>query len=143
MLRHAESTLAREPDLAPRLRFILGRLPDAALPLPAYDAVVSNSLLHHLPDPGVLWNAVKRYGKPGTRVLVMDLFRPHDLAAAESLVERYADEAPPVLRRDFFNSLCAAFEPEEIAAQLRSAGLEQFSVRRVSDRHLAISGVLS
>lgn len=142
MLRHAEIALAREPDLAPRVRFIRGRLPDAALPLSTYYAVVSNSLLHHLPDPGVLWNAVKRYGKPGTRVLVMDLFRPADTAAAASVVERYAEDAPTVLQRDFFNSLCAAFTREEITAQLGAAGLGHFEVEIVSDRHVAISGAL-
>lgn len=142
MLSHAEFALAREPALARRVRFIQGRLPGAALPLSAYDAVVSNSLLHHLPDPQVLWSAVREYSRPGTKVLAMDLFRPANPATAERLVERYAAAAPPVLRRDFFNSLCAAFEPEEVVAQLGMAGLGHFTVRIVSDRHVAISGVL-
>ncbi|HLF96361.1 MAG TPA: class I SAM-dependent methyltransferase [Methylococcaceae bacterium] len=142
MLGHAKIALAREPVLARRVRFILGRLPDAALPMPAYDAVVSNSLLHHLPDPQVLWGAVRRSSRPGTRVLAMDLFRPSDLATAERLVKRYAADAPPVLQRDFLNSLCAAFQPEEIVAQLRVAGLGHFTVQVVSDRHVAVSGVV-
>lgn len=142
MLRHAQDALAREPRLAQRVRFIHGRLPQVALPFSRYDAVVSNSLLHHLPDPQVLWDSVRHHSGAGARVLVMDLFRPADPGAAESLVERYAADAPPVLRRDFFNSLCAAFAPDEIAAQLTEARLGHFTVHVASDRHVAISGVL-
>jgi len=36
--------------------------------------------------------------------------------------------------------LLAAFEPEEIQAQLRDEGLAGLSVRSVSDRHVIISG---
>ena len=45
-----------------------------------------------------------------------------------------------VLRRDFRNSLAAAFTPEEVAEQLRGAGLAHLVVERVSDRHLTVSG---
>jgi hypothetical protein len=59
---------------------------------------------------------------------------------AESLVVTYAADAPEVLRRDFRNSLFAAFEPKEVAAQLREAGLGTLEVGVVSDRHLAVFG---
>ena len=49
---------------------------------------------------------------------------------------------PEVLRLDFLASLCAAFEPDEIRAQLQTHGLGSFSVRTVSDRHLLITGRL-
>jgi SAM-dependent methyltransferase len=42
-----------------------------------FDTVISNSLLHHLHDPQVLWEAVKRhYAAPGAAVFVMDLAPP-------------------------------------------------------------------
>jgi hypothetical protein len=77
---------------------------------------------------------------PGAAVLVMDLMRPASEAAAQTLVDVYAAGAPEVLRRDFFNSLLAAFEPGEVRAQLEEAGLGHFSVAEVSDRHLVVRG---
>ena len=107
-----------------------------------YDAVVSNSLLHHLHDPGVFWRAVREAGAPGAAVLVMDLFRPESAAAAQAIVDQYAAGEPDVLRQDFFASLCAAFEPDEIRGQLRAHGLDDLRVRTVSDRHLLVTGRL-
>jgi hypothetical protein len=104
--------------------------------------VISNSLLHHLHDPGVFWSAVREAGAPGAAVLVMDLFRPESEAAARALVDQYAAGEPEVLRRDFLASLCAAFEPGEIRQQLREAGLDALDVRTVSDRHLLVTGRL-
>jgi len=46
----------------------------------------------------------------------------------------------PVLKEDFYNSLLAAFEPGEIEAQLREAGLGALQIEQVSDRHLAVWG---
>jgi len=59
---------------------------------------------------------------------------------AESLVATYANDAQDVLRRDFRNSLFAAFEPQEVVAQLKAAGLNELEVGVVSDRHLAVFG---
>ena len=46
------------------------------------------------------------------------------------------------LRRDFRNSLYAAFTPDEVRQQLGFAGLQGLQVGYVSDRHLAVSGRL-
>jgi SAM-dependent methyltransferase len=133
----------RQAGLESRVRLIQGYLPGAAAPLEAYDAVVSNSLLHHLGDPATLWASVRRWGRPGARVLVMDLLRPETPAEAAALVRRHAADAPEVLRRDFENSLRAAYRPEEVRGQLAAAGLGDFAVRAVSDRHLAVAGRLA
>jgi hypothetical protein len=85
---------------------------------------------------------VRETAKPGAICLVMDLMRPASAGWAEALVATYAADAPEVLRNDFRNSLFAAFEPQEVVAQLREAGLEGIEVRVVSDRHLAVSGRL-
>jgi len=107
-----------------------------------YDFVASNSLLHHLADPAVMWQTVARCARDGAHVLVMDLARPPSELAVDALVETYAIDEAEVLRRDFRNSLFAAYTPAEVEAQLRSAGLEGLRVARVSDRHLAVSGQL-
>lgn len=142
MLRFAEARLVAEPELRSRVRFVRGVLPGAQLPLLKYAAVVSNSLLHHLHDPLVLWKAIRNSGAPGAAVLVMDLYRPGSSGAAQEIVEAYAGEEPQLLQRDFFNSLCAAFEPDEVRAQLESCALDSLGVRTVSDRHLLVTGRL-
>lgn len=143
MLAFAVERLHATPALGGRVQFIEGILPGATLPLPAYDAVVSNSLLHHLHDPLVFWRAVREAGAPGAAVMVMDLFRPASAAAASALVAQYAAGEPEVLQRDFLASLHAAFEPGEVREQLAATGLGDFlQVTTVSDRHLLVTGRL-
>lgn len=142
MLGFGAARLFDMHELQGRVQFIEGLLPGAQLPLERYDAVVSNSLLHHLHDPLVLWRSVLELGAPGAAVLVMDLFRPASSAAAQAIVEQYAAGEPEVLRQDYFNSLCAAFEPDEVREQLAASGLAALEVRTVSDRHLLVAGRL-
>ena len=127
---------------AERTRFVEARLPDTSLPAHRFGAVVSNSLLHHLHDPMVLWSTVAHIAKPGAAVLIADLRRPVSLDAAQHLTETYAANAPEVLRHDFHCSLLAAFEPAEVEVQLTDAGLEGLRVRAVGDRHLEVWGRL-
>jgi ubiquinone/menaquinone biosynthesis C-methylase UbiE len=133
----------RSAGLEQRIRLIRAYLPDATLPLTSYDAVISNSLLHHLADPMVLWASVKRWGKSGAPIFIMDLLRPESEEQLNELVRQYAADAPEVLKRDFSNSLRAAYRPDEIRAQLDNAGLTGFTVNIVGDRHLVVSGRLS
>lgn len=111
----------------------------------AVDALISNSLLHHLHDPIVLWRAIAALGREGAPVLVMDLMRPSTPDEARRLVEMYAQDERPILKTDFFRSLCAALTPDEVKAQLaahedRLGGLH---VEAVSDRHLVVWGRLT
>ncbi|MGH8599909.1 MAG: hypothetical protein ACRET1_04550, partial [Burkholderiales bacterium] len=73
-------------------------------------------------------------------VLVMDLQRPDSREQADSLTRQHAAGDPPLLQRDFHNSLCAAYTPGEVRTQLRAAGLAQFEVALVSDRHWLVWG---
>ncbi len=138
----AGAELRRRHPAGPRVRLASGLLPDASGPAVPYATIISNSLLHPLHDPRVLWSVIRRDGAPGTRVFVMDLCRPDSPEQAAALVAEYADGEPEVLRRDFEHSLHAAFTPEEVRDQLREAGLESLQVERVSDRHLLIWGYL-
>ncbi len=125
-----------------RINLVLGCLPGAPLPFQEFDTVISNSLLHHLADPMALWETIKAYARPGAAVFVMDLLRPDTRAQAKSLVEENAGGEPEILRRDFFNSLLAAYRPQEIVAQLKRARLP-LKIEIVSDRHLAVFGSIS
>lgn len=142
MLRHGRARLARTADLRGRVELFEGILPEARLPRRRYDAVISNSLLHHLHRPEVLWQSVRRYGAAGAPVLVMDLRRPETAARARLLRDRYEAAAgqPEVLGRDFHRSLRAAFTAAEVAAQLSLAGLGHFVVQDLGDLHLVAGG---
>lgn len=140
MLAFGRAALEADDELQRRVRFIEGLVPEASLPRSVYAAIVSNSLLHHLHDPAGLWRMVRKRGAPGTAVLVMDLMRPPSESAARALVDEHAAGEPEVLRRDFYNSLLAAFEPDEVREQLEAVGLDHFLVDQVSDRHLVIRG---
>jgi SAM-dependent methyltransferase len=141
MLDLAQQVIDRQPGIAARARLLCDKLPSARLDRRAYDVILSNSLLHHLHEPQVLWRSIRAAAKPGALVLVMDLTRPASAAMAAALVETYAADESPVLKQDFRNSLHAAFEPAEVAAQLRDAGLaDMLEVGLVSDRHVAVWG---
>ncbi len=129
--------------LARRLKLRQCHLPDTRLPACAFDSVISNSLLHHLDDPAVLWQTVRHVAKPGAAILVMDLMRPASTREAQNLALRYAADAPPVLQHDFYHSLLASYRPEEVRLQLDGAGLSQFRVEDVSDRHVLIWGIMA
>jgi len=151
MLDGARARQALEPRRWPGLRFLQVRLPLAPEGLggvstafrPPYDLVVSNSLLHHLHDPAVLWATIRTLAAPGALVVVRDLRRPMTEAAVRGLMRRHAARAPAVLRRDFSHSLRAAFRLQEVADQLRSAGLSHFAVTELGDRHLEVVGRLA
>jgi len=127
-------------DVADRVTLLHGLLPECTVPRERYDLVVSNSLLHHLGDPGVLWWAIRRWAGPGAWVFVMDLHRPADRSALADLVDRHARDEPEVLRRDFANSLAAAYRVEEVQAQMADAGLAGLTAERTGDRHLIVHG---
>jgi 2-polyprenyl-3-methyl-5-hydroxy-6-metoxy-1,4-benzoquinol methylase len=129
-----------EAGLSERITCVCQNLPGEALLTWSYDGLVSNSLLHHLHDPQVMWTEVKRQLRPGAPVMIMDLRRPADEAAAQGLVDEYSADEPEVLRTDFYNSLLAAFTPAEVEAQLADAGLTGLSVEAAGDRHLMITG---
>ena len=140
MLHCAEEALREAPDVRDRVHLVKGFIPDAPMPRDHYHAVVSNSLLHHLPDPSALWTTILRYARPGAPVQVMDLMRPHDEDEARELQAKYTEGAPEVLRTDFYHSLLAAFEPDEIREQLAAAGIEGWQVEVVTDRHVMVAG---
>lgn len=143
MLAFGRRALERHSQLSDRVALSCETLPSDRLPASAYDVVISNSLLHHLWDPQVLWTTVRQCGRPGADIVVMDLSRPDSPEEVDRLVQTYAIGAPPVLQRDFRNSLFAAFSVDEVERQLAEAGLAHLKVALVSDRHLCVRGRLS
>jgi ubiquinone/menaquinone biosynthesis C-methylase UbiE len=139
MLALGRARLTRE-GLGNRVWLMRAYLPGAPLAPLAYNAIISNSLLHHMREPAALWETVKRCAAPSAAVFVMDLLRPASRGRARSLVDQYAANEPHILRHDFFHSLLAAYRPDEVAAQLDAAGLTNLAVKEISDRHLLVFG---
>jgi ubiquinone/menaquinone biosynthesis C-methylase UbiE len=139
-------SLARESvhkaKLTGRITLHLGHLPGLALPERSFDTVLCKDMLHHLPDPQALWHEIRRLGRAGAVVYVMDLIRPDSPLEAREIVERVAASEHPLLKEDFYNSLCAAFTLEEVRMQLATAGLA-LKVARAGDRHMAVRGLLA
>jgi 2-polyprenyl-3-methyl-5-hydroxy-6-metoxy-1,4-benzoquinol methylase len=142
MLALARQRLREQPLLEGRLSFQQALLPCPEL-AGGFSAVVSNSLLHHLHNPQVLWQALRQLGAPGTCIYMKDLRRPGSSAMADELRQRYLAEAPPVLQRDYTASLHAAFRPEEVELQLAAAGLHSLRVEPLEDRYLEVWGQLT
>jgi ubiquinone/menaquinone biosynthesis C-methylase UbiE len=115
-------------------------LPGPALSKTLFDAVISNSLLHHLDDPMVLWETIYNWTREGVPVFVMDLIRQGSAEAAQKLVDLHTPDASHVLKKDFFNSLLAAYNIEEVRDQLAASGLDGLNTEVVSDRHFIIWG---
>jgi 2-polyprenyl-3-methyl-5-hydroxy-6-metoxy-1,4-benzoquinol methylase len=140
MIRLAEQAAA-QAGLTDRVTFRCVRfqdLPGASLA----DAAISNSLLHHVPNPLQFWNKLRQLVKPGAPVLVMDLLRPGSPEEAQAIVTRYASNEPEVLRRDFYHSLLAAFTEDEISSQLARMNLTRLLIDVIDDRHWVVGGLI-
>jgi ubiquinone/menaquinone biosynthesis C-methylase UbiE len=122
-----------------------------SLPYPnwEFDMVLSNSLVHHLPDPQSFFQEVARLVKPNGAVLIRDLLRPDSLAEIDSLAETLreqivteAGDYGPRQNQLFRDSLAAAFTLAEIQDLVSNAGMTDYQLSQTSDRHwtLAISG---
>ena len=115
-------------------------LPDNEVSSKVFDAVISNSLLHHLTSPVVLWETVKKCSAEGAPLFIMDLMRPESIDRAREIVLRYTVDASALLQKDFYNSLLAAYCIDEIQDQLTASGLDYLSTEIISDRHLLVWG---
>jgi 2-polyprenyl-3-methyl-5-hydroxy-6-metoxy-1,4-benzoquinol methylase len=142
MLVFAREAIAAA-GITARVRLRCMHLPAALTGAGTFDTVISNSLLHHLADPAVLWQTLAQLPAARTAVFVMDLMRPPSEQMARELVQQYADQEPEILKRDFYHSLCAAYRPDEIEVQLRASDLAHLQIEVVSDRHLIVWGELA
>ena len=140
MVRLAEEAV-QQAGLSGRITFRCERFQNLA-GVSVADAAISNSLLHHVPNPLQFWHKLRLAVKPGAPVLVMDLLRPDSPEEAQAIVDRYAAKEPEILRRDFYRSLLAAFTEDEVAAQLAEMNLSRLMVDVPDDRHWVVSGII-
>ncbi len=106
-----------------------------------FDLVISNSLFHHLPDPGLALAAALRVLRPGGRLFIRDLARPATLAEVDALVATYAAHESEPARAMLRDSLLAALSLEEIRQLVAAQGFDRGSVTMTSDRHWTLDAV--
>ena len=134
MLERAAARV-REAGLSGRVRLSLADGKKLAFADGAFDAVMSNSIVHHLADPRPFLREVRRLVKPGGVLFVRDLFRPESEAALEGLVAKHTAGATAEQRGLFAASLRAAFTVDEVRAMLAECELGDLRVAASSDRH--------
>jgi len=142
MLDLAQKAIDAEPALRNRVHLLFGIIPEGPVPTQPWQLIMSHSLLHQLHQPQVLWQTIKQHGRQGCAVFVADLRRPPSELEARRVVSVTSKNEPEILQRDFYNSLCAAFEPDEVREQLAQAGLSRLTVTMHDPFHLTVHGHL-
>jgi ubiquinone/menaquinone biosynthesis C-methylase UbiE len=100
-----------------------------------FEGVISNTIIHHIPDPLSAFEAMARLVVFGGTVLVRDLARPASRDDVRQLVDTYAACESPEARALFEASLNAAFTLDEIRSLVADLGLSPHDVTMTSDRH--------
>jgi ubiquinone/menaquinone biosynthesis C-methylase UbiE len=103
--------------------------------------VVSNSLIHHLPDPPAAFQELARVVAPGGLLFVRDLFRPESQSEVDRLVSTYAAGATDRQRQLLGDSLRAALTLEEVRAATRGLPFSHVTLAATSDRHWTLAAV--
>jgi ubiquinone/menaquinone biosynthesis C-methylase UbiE len=100
-----------------------------------FAAVISNSIVHHIPEPKGALAEASRATASGGLIFIRDLLRPTDDTTVRQLVETYAAGANDHQRQMFDDSLRAALNLDEIRAMVRALGYDVNTVQQSSDRH--------
>ncbi len=105
-----------------------------------FDVVMSNSIVHHIPDPSLVVAEMARVVCYGGVLFIRDLLRPDNQTEVERLVDSYAGGANEHQRQLFRQSLHAALTVSEMQSLLVAAGLPASWCRQTTDRHWTIAG---
>jgi ubiquinone/menaquinone biosynthesis C-methylase UbiE len=101
----------------------------------AFASVVSNSIIHHIPEPAGCFAEMVRVLAPGGRLFVRDLLRPDSAKEVDRLVALHASGANAHQRQLFHDSLHAALTLDEVRAIVVPLGFAPETVQATSDRH--------
>ena len=104
-----------------------------------YDIVMSNSIVHHIPEPFAVLRELWRVLKPDGLLFVRDLMRPDDLATLDQIVQTYAGDANAHQQQMFRDSLHAALTVGEVRDLLTTVGISPDAVCATSDRHWTVA----
>lgn len=114
----------------------------------AFGATISNSIIHHIPEPSRCLAEMWRVTAKGGLLFVRDLHRPDTEPEVDRLVTAYGGEPPadPAKVASYQNqralfraSLCAALTVAEVAAMVAPLGVPASAVKMTSDRHWTLA----
>lgn len=106
-----------------------------SFPKEFFDVVMSNSIVHHIPEPQAVLAEALRVLRPGGLLFFRDLYRPATRPELDQLVATYAGDENEHSQRMFAESLHAALSLEEIRALVADLGGNADEVSATSDRH--------
>jgi ubiquinone/menaquinone biosynthesis C-methylase UbiE len=127
-----------EAGLNQRIR--LERVDSKRMPYPdlEFDMIVSNSLVHHVPDPLSLFQEINRLVRPGGAILIRDLIRPENDTIVNDLVAKIGKEYDAHQQQLFRDSLNAGLTLTEVQELIDRVGLAQVNLSQSSDLHWTI-----
>jgi ubiquinone/menaquinone biosynthesis C-methylase UbiE len=101
----------------------------------SFAAIMSNSIVHHIPEPKTVFAEIARIAMPEATIFVRDLLRPSDMATLNHHVETYAAGANAHQKKMFAESLHAALTVDEVKKLVADVGFDPSGVRQTTDRH--------
>ncbi len=104
-----------------------------------FDAVISNSIVHHIPEPSLALAEMARVLKHGGVLFVRDLLRPESSAEVDRLVATYAGRENEHSQMLFRDSLHAALSLEEVRDLASRCGIPATAVSQSSNRHWTLA----
>lgn len=128
----------RQAGLAERIEILRADVKATGLPARSFDMILSNSLVHHIPDPAAFFAEMKRLARPGAAFFIKDLHRPASHAELEQLVATYAKGCTAYQRQTFSDSLNAGLTLAEVQGICAGLNLPALQIRRTSDRHWCV-----
>lgn len=100
-----------------------------------FGAVMSNSIVHHIPEPGAVLAEMVRVVQPDGVLFVRDLLRPATEDELRRLVAAYAGDANAHQQQMFAESLHAALNLPEIQGLVAALHFDPAGVSQTTDRH--------
>ena len=127
-----------EAKLTQRIK--LERVDSKRMPYPnlEFDLVVSNSLVHHLPNPLSLFAEIKRLVKLDGAILIRDLIRPESDNIVNDLVAKIGGDYDAHQQQLFRDSLKAALTIAEVQELIDRVGLLHVKLAQSSELHWTI-----
>jgi ubiquinone/menaquinone biosynthesis C-methylase UbiE len=121
-------------------RIRLERVDTKRMPYPdlEFDTIVSNSLVHHLPEPLSFFQEVNRLVKPGGAILIRDLIRPESDREIDDLVLQIGSEYDSHQQDLFRDSLKAALTLAEVQDLIDRANISKVELVRSSNLHWTV-----
>ncbi len=101
----------------------------------SFDIVMSNSLVHHIPNPLDLFREIDRVVKSNGSILIRDLLRPESENDIEEIVKQANLDYNPRQKKLFKDSLNAALTLDEIKEIISQIGWHNAQVYQSSSRH--------